>query len=244
MYDNSNTEKKTSKITEIAAIIGVIVSVLIAGTTLFNYSSNLPLWWFQLTFIALIILLFSIPIMILYQPINAKIEKEIAKRKRNAISRKYASDLKDLVRSSDNFRNSTKSIFDMLGSRYKPKMQNKIATYAFDNFGMGKISNEVQSILYEIDTSDKTYNELHLIMEHFKLVLDEYDRGLTTLAVIAHEIMSNPDEQIPKDIVDSYENLREKYNVFLYKVNDFSHKINKETGRNDFPEHLEPWGTW
>jgi hypothetical protein len=106
--------------------------------------------------------------------------------------------------------------------------------------------NRTESSLYEIEGGigeSKTYHEFALIAEHFEVVLNTYQRSLKQIEVFVNDLTIQG-EQIPKGTVNDFEAFREKYNFFLKDVNDFSHKINQQTKRNDFPEHLEYLKKW
>jgi len=108
--EKEQEEKKDSRLKDIAGLVGLTVSFLVAGTSLFSNSEKIPLWWFQLSFIILIFLTVSMPIVIFSKPISKRIQQYELKRKRNAVSRKYFSEFKDLVWKFRNFNNSINDI--------------------------------------------------------------------------------------------------------------------------------------
>lgn len=91
-------EKKSSRITELTALISVITSFVIAGTYLLNYSGNIPSWWFLFSFILLIALVLVMLFAVFAKPISERIKKSKVKRKRNSVSKKYFSEFITLVK--------------------------------------------------------------------------------------------------------------------------------------------------
>ena len=98
MMTVNQQEEKDSRIRDIATIIGVMVSFLIAGTSLFSNIEKIPWWWFHFSFIILIALTFFVPIAIFFKPISKRLTEYRLKRKQNAVSRKYFSEFYDLIR--------------------------------------------------------------------------------------------------------------------------------------------------
>ena len=126
MTTNEQKEKKGLRLTELFPFVSVMVSIIIAGTSLLNYSGNVPLWWFHFSFIVLIALTFFTPFMIFAQPISERIKKFKLKRKQNAIAHKYFAEFEDIV---DGFGSASYSIFgilDNLRSNFEPKIREKM----------------------------------------------------------------------------------------------------------------------
>jgi membrane protein YdbS with pleckstrin-like domain len=82
---SAEEQKKSPKIAELATVVSVMVSILIAGTTLLNYSGNLPSWWFGFSLILLIALTFFMPVMIFARPVREKIRRTKLERKQRAM---------------------------------------------------------------------------------------------------------------------------------------------------------------
>jgi len=238
-------EKKSPRITEIAAVVSVMVSVLIAGTTLFNYSGNLPSWWIQLSFVFLIILTFSVPVMVFAHPINERIGNARLRRRRDSVSRAYASEFKDLVVASRGFTSSVRTLFDNIRRLYANMIKNQLAMHVLESYNEQEIQNTLYKIEADIDKSDMNFRESCILMDEFEMVLDAFKKSFKILEVFAHEIINTTEKPIAKGIEDDYEACREKYNLFLKDVIGFCHKMNQETEGWDFPEHhfeyLKKW---
>lgn len=229
--------RKTSRITELAAVVSVMVSILVAATSLLSNSGNLPSWWFDFSLILLIALTFFIPIMIFVRPIRERIEQKKLERKLNGIAREYFPKLKDLVIKSRYFNNSVRTLMDNIKRHYENETKSQLASHVLGSYNENETYNRTVVIEKEIEESDKTYRNLCLLMERFEPVLESYKRNLKIHEVFAHEIMTASDKPIAKGLEADYEAFREKYNDFLKDVTDFCHGINQETGRWDFPEH-------
>jgi hypothetical protein len=240
-------EKKGPRIAELAAVVSVMVSILIASTTLLNNSGNLPSWWFGFSLILLIALIFFMPIMIFVKPVNEKIREARLGRKRDSVSRKYAPQFKDLVANSRNFNYDIRTTMDSLKNHYTNDIKSQLAMFVLQDYGQRQ--QEIDNILFdiekEIDKSDKTFRNFYLIMKRFESVLDTYKRNLKIIEVFVHEIMTSTEKPIAKGIEAEFEVFREKYNDFIKDVKDFCHKINQETESYDFLEHpfehLKKW---
>ena len=243
IYDPEAEKKRSQKITEIAEVVGVIISVIIAGTTLFNYGDNLPSWWFYLSFIILIILTASLLYIAFSRSLTEKIQAKRDENKRNAIIRKYASEFEDLAIRAWNFDSAIENFFRLFNEHYKTKITSRLCSYIMqESFKQNRTESSFYDIRQGIEKS-KIYREFALIAEHFEVVLNTYQRSLKEIEVFVIDLTVQG-ERIPKGIVDDFEAFREKYNYLLKDVNDFSHKINQQSNRNDFPEHLEYLKKW
>jgi len=227
------------------AVIGLMVSILVAVTSLLSNSGNLPSWWYQFSFVFLIILMVSVPIMLFERPFSEMIADARLIRKRDSVSRKHASEFKDLVNASKGFNSSIKMLLDNIRRHYENGIKNRLAMHVLESYNDSEIQNDLYRIEAEINASDGSFRESNLIMNEFEFVLGIYKKNLKNLEVFAHEIMATTEKPIAKGIEADYEAFREKYNDFLKDVIDFCHKMNQETGTWDFPEHsfeyLKKW---
>lgn len=240
-------EKKSPRIAELAVVIGVIVSILVAATSLLSNSGNLPLWWFYSSLILLVILALSMPIMVFAKPFREGIREVRLKRKRDSVSRKYASQFKDLVASSRTFNYGIRETMDSLRSYYANEIKSQLVMFIMQDYS--PTQQEIDNILFnvekDIQTSDKTSRDLYLAMIRFESVLDTYTRNLKITEVFVREIMSSTGKPLPIGIEANFEAFREKYNDFIKDVNDLCHKINQESLSQYFPElsfeYLKKW---
>jgi len=163
-------EKKSPRIAELAVVIGVIVSILVAATSLLSNSGNLPLWWFYSSLILLVILALSMPIMVFTKPFRERIREVRLKRKRDSVSRKYASQFKDLVASSRRFNYGIRETMDSLRSYYANEIKSQLAMFIMQDYS--QTQQEIDNILFnvekDIQTSDKTSRDLYLAMIRFE----------------------------------------------------------------------------
>lgn len=240
----SEKEKKDPRIAELAAIVSVMVSILIASTTLLNNSGNLPSWWFGFSLIVLIALILFMPIMIFAKPVREKIKEARLGSKRDSISRKNASQFKDLVSRSRRFNYDIRNTMDSLRNNYVSDIKNQLAMSLLQNINLTAIDNITYDIEKEIDKSDKTFRDIYLIMKRLETVLDTQRENLRTIEVLAHYIMTSTEKPIAKGIEAEFEAFREKYNDFIKDTNDFYHNINQESESHDFPEHFEYVKKW
>lgn len=238
-------EKKSPRITEIAAVVGVMVSILVAATSLLSNSGNLPSWWFDFSLILLIALTFFMPTVIFARPIKERIEELRLVRRRDAVARKYSSKFKDLVIRSRNFNNTIRYILDSLRRHYENDIKSRLAMHVLESYNESEVQNILYNIEREIDESESRFCYLLLIMKHFEMLLDIYKRNLKVIEVFVHEIMSTTEKPIAKGIEADFEAFREKYNDFIKDITDFCHTINQETKGWNFPEHsfeyLKKW---
>jgi hypothetical protein len=230
-------EKKSPRITEFAVVIGVMVPILVAVTSLLSNSGNLPLWWFYFSLIVLIALFFSIPIMIFAHTIRERIRRARLERKRDSVSRKNATHFKDLVESFRRFTYSIREIMDSLRNHYTNDIKSQLELFSLQYSNQQEIDQTMFNIEKEIDKSDKSYRDLFLIMKRFESFWEIHKRNLRITEVFAHEIMISTKEPIAKGIEASFEAFREKYNDFVKDMTDFCHKMNQECESEDFPEH-------
>jgi hypothetical protein len=135
-----------------------------------------------------------------------------------------------------------------LKNTYKNQIKGELSNFALEN-GFERI--DINQIINDIDTSDKTFVELRLIDENFETLLNLYNRNLKVAEVFVHEITTTHEKvgatnerPIDKSIEADFEAFREKYNYFLNCLNTFSHNINKDTGTFAFSEHHELIKKW
>ena len=81
LIPETEQKEKKSRLTELFAFVGVMVSIIIAGTTLWNYSGNVPSWWFQSSFIFLVLLTFFTIVIFFHKPLSERTWKFRLQRK-------------------------------------------------------------------------------------------------------------------------------------------------------------------
>jgi len=240
-------KEKSPKITELTAVVGIIVAIIVAATSLFSNSGNLPPWWFDFSLILLIALTFSMPIMIFAKPIKKRIRETRLDRKRDSVSRKHASEFRELVIGFRKCHYNFKNLVDNLRSHYIDNIRSPLTAHILQQESQN--GNEIDNILFymekEIDESKKTFREIYLLMERFEFVLTDFQKSLKVAEVFVHEMMGTTGKPISKGIEGEYESFKEKYNFYLNDFSKFCHKMNEETECRDFPEHtllhLEKW---
>jgi hypothetical protein len=238
-------EKKPSRITDFVAIISVMVSILVAGTSLLSSSGYIPEWWFHFSLIFLIVLAFSVPVMIFTKPISKKVSKLRVERKRNTIAQKYLLEFKNLVDASRTLSYSIRSILDSLRNHYSNDIKSSLVLHTLQSYSDQGIQNSFYSIEKELNESNKTFRDLSLIMKQFELVLDIHKKYLKIIEELVHEIMNLTQEPIAKGIEAEFESFREKYNDFVKDFQDYCKKVNQELGDRVFPEwameYIKKW---
>lgn len=241
-------KEKSPRILELAAVVGVLISVLVAVTTLFNYNESLPLWWFWFSLILLIMLpTVFMPIVIFAKPIKERIRKARLDRKRDSVSRKHASEFKELIIDFRKCSYDFKNLVDNLRGHYKDLIQSVLIVNILQQESQN--GNEINTMLFsmekEIDESEKTFREIHLLMERFQLILTDFQRSLRIVNLFVHETISTTGKPIAKGIEAEYESFREKCNFYLNDFSKFSRKMNEEAECRDFSEHpfehLDKW---
>lgn len=245
MNTTEKEEKKRPRLTELFAFVSVVVSIIIAGTSLLNYSGNVPLWWFHFSFIVLIALAVFTPIMIFIQPISERVKKWRLKGKRNAVSRKYFSEFRDLVDASKRFNRSIRDILHSLRTHYANEIKSPMTIDTLQSYNESEIQNMFHYIDKELEESNKTFRDVCLIVKHFEFVLNIYKRYLRIINEFARGIQNVTKKPIAKGIEKEFESFREKYNYFVKDFKEYCHKVNQELGEYDFPEwaldHVKKW---
>lgn len=240
LYEKGKEEKKDSR-TKVT--IGLLVPIFIAVTSLLSNSGNVPWWWFYFSLVFLIAL---IPFVILFEPSSERLRVYKLERKRDAISRKYFSEFRNLVNRSETFNSPINRIRANVRSHYRTLLRGSLSNHVMQSYPLS----EIQAIYYyinkELDESDKSFRDLYLIVKHFESVLNIYKRNLSLLETIVHHIMIETEKPIAKGIEAEFEEFREKYNYFLNELKKFFHKINEEIEETELPEfaideHLKKW---
>lgn len=240
-------EKKGFEIRDIATIIGVMVSILVAVTTLLSVGGYVPSWWYHFSVISLVALAFIIPLVILSKPISKRLNEFKLQRKRNAVSRKYFSRLRELVETAARFNSPIKNILSDFGNYHAKDLDESLQNIiANEIHAESEIRNTLFYISNELDNSDRSFRDFYFLMKHFEFVLSIYKRYIGVIKDFALLIINVKEKAVAKPIEANFEELREKYNLF---VNDYKHYcqvVNEEIGGEKmFPEwvvdHLKKW---
>ena len=245
MTENEKEEKKTPRITEVVTVVSVMVTILIAGTSLLSNTANIPWWWFHFSFIILIALTFFIPSMIFYKPISERVNKWRLKGKRNTIARKHFAEFKDFV---DGFGSASYEIFsvlDRLRGHLEPRIREKMGVLPIRLLQVHN-RNDVESPIYylkeRLEESKKTFRELTLLMGQFSIILEICEKTQKLVFELGREVKE--EYEVPEHIKREYEEARERYNDFIKHYNRYCHKLNQELGERVFSEHFDLAKRW
>jgi len=234
--EKERVEKKALGIRELVAIVGLMVAIIVAGTSLLSSVENVPWWWFHFSFIVLIALSFSIPIAIFIRPISRRIKKFRLKSQRNKVSRKHFSQFKDLVDTAFRFSSDVRSIEESLRTHYKNEIKSSLVRHVLQNHAESELRNAFFEIKARLDEFNKSFRDLYLIMGNFEFCLNIYTRHLKIIEEFVHEIMYTTNKPIVKGIEANFEAFREKFNYFVKDFRDYCQKVNQELGERMFPE--------
>jgi hypothetical protein len=207
--------KKKPRLTELFAFVGVIVSIIIAGTTLWNYSANVPSWWFIASFLILFVLTFLTIIMFVFEPLSKRIRSYRLKRKKDKIAKKYFSEFLDLA---ETFRKSIYPLF-----------------YALQELRGHDVENPLNTLKKRFGESKRTFRELILLTDNFNTIISINQKNLKLFCEYYRE--AKKDYTIHENVERQYEEYREKYNAFLRDFRKTCHKINEEIGETTLPEY-------
>ena len=245
MNTNEQKEKKSPRLTELFAFVSVMVSIIIAGTSLLNYSGNVPLWWFHFSFIVLIALTFFTPLMVFAQPISERFKKFTLKRKRNAIAHKYFAEFKEIV---DGFGSASYSIFEILDnlrSNFEPKIREKMGLlpiYLIQVHNRNDVDSPLHWLKERFKENNETFRELTLLNDQLNIILQICEKTIKLNSEFVREIKK--EYQVPEHIEREYEESREKYNDFIKNYERYCHKLNQELGERVFSEHFDLAKKW
>lgn len=240
-------EKKSSRITELTALISVIISFVIAGTYLLNFSGNIPLWWFFFSFILLIVLVLVMLLVVFSKPIFGRIKESNLKRKRNSVSEKHFSEFVTLVDAGSRFKDPIRQIANDLKNHYTNEIKCRLTSHVLGSINGYEIQHMLFYIDYELKDSNKSFHDLSLIMNQFESVLSMYEKNLKIIEEFVHEIINSSDKpiEIAKGIEANFMDFREKYNDFLKDFKDYCVKVNREIGEHAFPsgsfDYIKEW---
>ncbi len=246
MFEEKKEEekKKGLDIKDWVQLVGVMVAILVAGTTLLNLSGKVPFWWFEFSLIFLIVLVFSTPVVIFWKSVSKRLDKLSERRRQNAIAQKYFLEFKNLVETAKRFNSSIKGVLSGLVFQYV-KDRGLDLFMLRDSYNETDIQNLFSYLEKEIDESNRTYHDLYLMMKQFDLILWIYKKYLSIMEIFAHETMTLENKPIAKDVEAPFEKFREQYNYFVKDFSGYCKKLNQELGKTEFPEyalnHLEKW---
>ena len=239
-------EKKGIGITELVAIIGLMVSILVAGTSLLSASGNVPSWWFHFSLIFLIALAFSVPSMVFGKPLSKRVKKLRLERKQNAIAQKRFAEFKDLVENGRRFTLGIFSVLDRLRGQFEPEIKEKMGLlpiYLIQNYNRTDVENPLNTLAYRLEGFSKmTLKDLTLSAEQFDMILRMCKKNIVLVSTFVREIKR--EHTIPEHIEKEYEAFREKYNDFMKDCTRYFHKLNQELGEIIVSEHFDYAKKW
>jgi len=230
-------KKKTPRITELVAIVSVMVTILIAGTSLLGNQTNVPWWWFNFSFIILIALTFFIPSVVFYGPISRRLKERKLERKQDEVAEKYFAEFKDLADSFGRVSDSLSSVLDRLRGQFEPKLKEKtglLPIYLIQEHGRNDLTHPLYTLSKGFEESNKSFRELVLLLDEFDTIINIANRVLRIVSIFAREMKK--DYSIPDNIESEYEDFRDKYNAFLRDFRKYCRKANQEIGETFFPE--------
>jgi hypothetical protein len=228
-------QKEKKERPKLFEVLSILISVLIAGTTLLNFRGQLPEWWFQTSLVVLLLIVAVIVINIMIPTISSGFRQWRVKRKRNRIAQKYFSEFKSLVDECRNHDYAIRNIGLALYQNYRNYVKSPVAEYVLQRYNEGESEQLLYNINEEMKEWDKSFNNLFLITKHFELLLLGFRRNLNVIEQFAHEIMIG-EKTISKGIENDYEKFREKYNYFLNRFKEYCQRVNREIEEDKFPE--------
>lgn len=97
MIETEKEKKKGLDVKGWLELVGVMVSVLVASTTVLSLSRNIPSWWVGFSFIFLMILFFSVPVVVFWKPISERVMRFRRTRKEDSIAHGHFKEFEGLV---------------------------------------------------------------------------------------------------------------------------------------------------
>jgi hypothetical protein len=231
-------KEKKSRLTELFAFVGVIVSIIIAGTTLWNYSANVPSWWFIASFLILIVLTFLTIVMFVFEPLSKRIRSYRLKQRKDRTAKKYFSEFLDLAES---FRKSIYPLFyalQELKGKVEPQLREKMGNLPLRLTQIHQrtdVENPIINLVNRFGESEKTFRELVILTDNFDMIIDINQKIMKLFCEFYREAKN--DYTIPENVERQYEEFRDKYNAFLRDFRKQCHRVNEEIGENIFPEY-------
>jgi hypothetical protein len=238
LIPETEQKEKKPRLTELFAFVGVIVSIIIAGTTLWNYSANVPSWWFIASFLILFVLTFLTIIMFVFEPLSKRIRSYRLKRKKDKIAKKYFSEFLDLA---ETFRKSIYPLFyalQELRGHVEPEIKMKMGnlpTRLMQPHQRTDVENPLNTLKKRFGESKRTFRELILLTDNFNTIISINQKNLKLFCEYYRE--AKKDYTIHENVERQYEEYREKYNAFLRDFRKTCHKINEEIGETTLPEY-------
>jgi len=230
MAGNENAEKQRLGIKELLQGIGVIVAILVAGTSLLSNIGNVPSWWFVSSLLVLIALTFFVPSVIFFKTISKRVGTIILKRERNEIAKKYLDEFRDLIK---NGKYETLEIFNVLTKlrqEFEPKIEEKMGLlpiYLIQTYSRTKVEYLWNSLINDLETFNEiTLRGLNLSAQQFKTILYICTENIKIASIFAIEIKK--EYEIPDHVEKEFEAFREKHNDFMKDCKTLFHKLNRE----------------
>lgn len=140
-------------------VVGFIVTLLVAITSLLSNSNNVPWWWFYFSFAFLVALAFLIPSVTLLGLPN-RVTQLSLEMKKNAVARKHFEEFKALVNTAGKFSFSIGETMNALRSHYQQSTDSHMVDFIIQSYNAQETNNIFYYIKKEVDESDETFREL------------------------------------------------------------------------------------
>lgn len=239
--EDKEEEKKPSRITELVAIGGFMVAILIAGTSLMSNTANIPLYWFHFSFIILIALAVFIPSVILYRPISEKVRKWNVRMKRNALARRKFIELQDLVESFMSASYSTFTVLEKMRGKFQQEIREKIGLLPVNLlqiYDRKDVQDPLFALRDRLKTSEVTFVEFTFLIGQLNIILGIHEKWLEVLSEfrkgIKDDAKASIEFKISEYIEREYEEAREKHNDFIKSYKKFCRMLNRELEEERF----------
>jgi len=244
--EGKKEEKKAVGITELVAIISVMVSILVAGTSLLSGRGYVPSWWFDLSLVFLILFIFSVPIMIFWKPIYSNLSKWRLQRERDSVARGYFMEFEGLSEKLRRALYPISDLWNMIKHHYQTQYQKELGMLPLfvierAQSDFNRIQNRIHALVKHCEGFNGSMRDFSLLIDEFNQFLEDGERQVQILSVYASEMkISETNPQVLK----KYDEFREQYNIFLNDCMSYFQRLNQEFGQYTFQEHFEYVKKW
>lgn len=250
MIETEKEKKKGLDVQVWVALVGFMVSVLVAVTTLLSLGRNVPSWWFESSLIFLMALALSVPIAIFWKPISERVMRFRKTRKEDSIARGHFKEFESLVEKLRRVLYPISDLWNMTKQYYQtqhPRPTDDVEmlpAYLIDKvqFDQSRLqNNRFPELAEHCKGFCGSKRDFSLLIDEFNRFIDDAQSQVQILSVYANKMrLSTANPQILKN----YEEFREQYNIFINDYKNYCRRLNVEFGQYTFREYFDAIQKW
>jgi hypothetical protein len=249
MIEPEKEKKRGLDVQVWVALVGFVVSVLVAITTLLSLGRDVPSWWFESSLVFLIALALSMPAVVFWKPISERVMRFKKTRKEDSIVRWHFKEFEGLIEKLQRVLYPISDLWNMTKTHYQTHHVRPtdnvemLPVYVIDKFlyDQNQLYNKFNGLTERCKGFCGSKRDFSLLISEFNRFIEDAQSQVRILSVYANEMrLSTANPQILK----KYEEFREQFNIFINDYMNYCHRLNVEFGERTFSESFETIQKW